>query len=119
MCGFEYHSDYQERHQMGYLSDFVINFESGDHKLVEQIAARLSKISGYDWNTNFVHHDIKWYDSRQDMLVLSVEYPDILFSVDRNGEDRDDISKLYFQNGKWQECAAILVFEDYDPLKMS
>lgn len=45
-----------------------------------------------------------WYDYEQDMLDLSTQFPDVLFSVYCEGDDRDDIWTRYFKNGLTQLC---------------
>jgi hypothetical protein len=62
---------------------------------------------------------VKWYDHDQHMRKLSKKYPDILFSLYSNGEDIDNIWITYYKNGLGQFRQAKIVFDDYNPEKMT
>jgi hypothetical protein len=51
----------------------------------------------------------KWYDCDED----------ILFVLERDGKESDDIWRSYYKNGKMQRVRAIIAFESYDPEKMA
>lgn len=53
---------------------------------------------------------LKWYDSTVDMTNLSKEFPDYGFVITGYGDDRDDIWKEYFHNGKSQFEGCRFVF---------
>lgn len=60
----------------------------------------------------------KWYDNENDMLLLSKEFPDVLFKLHGEGEDNEDIWNKYFMNGKMQYCPAKIVYEPFDKNKL-
>lgn len=62
---------------------------------------------------------IKWYDCDEDMKKLSLMVPDVVLLLEGNGEEETDIWKSYYLNGKAQFCKAKIVFEDFNPEKMS
>jgi len=62
---------------------------------------------------------LKWYSHEQDMKKFSEKYPDEVFKLQGEGEESGDVWIKYFRNGKVQVCKAVLVFEEYDPRKLS
>ena len=54
---------------------------------------------------------VKWYEFAKDMTRLSVAYPDTTFILDREGENRDDITKEYFRGGQHETVKAQIIFE--------
>jgi hypothetical protein len=112
---------------MGYYTDYTIEYEgrngaSVDAEVSEKILNRLEEISGYnvfdEYYQKFVLDDAKWYNQREDMLKLSEEFPDCLFTVNGVGEEHDDIWREFYLNGKIQISYATLVFDYFDPLKL-
>jgi len=56
----------------------------------------------------------KWYDYKDDMLLLSKQHPDHLFILDGYGEDNWDIWRAFYKNGKtytWRLNKVILLPE--------
>ena len=53
----------------------------------------------------------KWYDSDDDMTELSKSFPDCLFRLYGEGEDRDDTWENYYWNGKSEQCRMICTWE--------
>ena len=51
---------------------------------------------------NLFEEATKWYSWEQDMLEYSKEYPDVLFTLEGQGEEAEDRWAAYFKNGKWQ-----------------
>jgi len=70
---------------------------------------RLIEIVGY----NPLYESCKWYEHEQDMVRLSSEFPQILFTLEGEGEDNHDIWKKYFKKGKIQICTATIIFEEF------
>ena len=68
-----------------------------------------------DW----ICDDCKWYNSRKDMMEFSKLFPNVVFELEELGESNEDMWKTYFKNGKYQECQAIITYEDYDPNKLT
>ena len=54
---------------------------------------------------------LKWYDHFEDMLSLSVEFPDVVFILEGEGEERDDNWRLFVQNGMWEEVRARIMWD--------
>lgn len=52
------------------------------------------------------------------MLLLSKEFPDVLFKLHGEGEDNEDIWDKYFMNGKMQYCPAEIMCPPFDRAKL-
>lgn len=106
---------------MGYYTYYTLEAKDAktrtfiDEALEREICERLYEIS----NGAFYYGDTfyecfgsehKWYNHQEDMIKLSKEYPDIVFILDGEGEDREDIWRLYVQNGEWEEVRAMIVW---------
>ncbi len=61
---------------------------------------------------------MKWYDWQIDMAKLSSQFPDVLFTVYRAGEESGDLEKGYFLGGKMQTTRASLRYDKFDPAKL-
>ena len=74
---------------------------------------RAEKIEDVDWEEVFedfgeqlgVRGSIcvqtsQWDTHEKDMLSISAQYPQVLFEVNREGEENEDISREWFLNGK-------------------
>ena len=105
---------------MGYYTNFKLDFKIGLHhepELDDEILEKLEEISGYSWD----HGDLveaKWYDWKDDMKVLSTIWPDILFTLEGEGEESGDIWVAYFKYGKIQLAKARIEFDAFDPEKL-
>lgn len=44
--------------------------------------------------------DTKWYEHNKDMKEISLKFPDVLFTLNGEGEETGDIWRKYFKNGK-------------------
>lgn len=64
--------------------------------------------------------DIKWYDHEDDLIKFSSRFPGVLFILSGFGEERGDIWRKYFYEGKCQTAKAKLVFQpiDHDYLRL-
>jgi hypothetical protein len=67
-----------------------------------------------DWyNEAFVGEDT-WYEHENDMLEISKNFPNILFKLEGDGQDREDIWVKYFKNGQVKTAKILIVEEDPD-----
>lgn len=120
---------------MGYYSDFEILFNKKELTIKQQIEIldflkddnSLSVITDAIYEENdkkdTAHHvdrllpeqvDVyykRWYDHLDDLLRLSKEFPYLKIELERQGEDRLDIEKSYYLNGKRQVSTGELVFD--------
>lgn len=106
---------------MGYYSYFELSaYESGSHidtyKEMEicQFLNTSDKISGYLRIKSFSslrNDSMKWYDHDADMLALSKAFPNIVFVLMGEGEDRDDNWISYYKNGVMEICRGTIVYD--------
>lgn len=103
---------------MGYYTDFIIKVEG--EKMSDDIVNAITNISQYEfeWYNDEISTYSKWYNCDDDMRKLSELFPDKLFRVDGQGEDPDDIWRLYWKNGKVQESKRIVLYEPFDENKL-
>jgi len=114
---------------MGYYTAYTINYtipEGKDRdKLSQELALKLSVINNdlyYAENCtieDMIEEDVmKWYDHEEDMCKLSELFPDVLFTLEGNGEEQDDIWREYFYCGLFQYAPAIITFDKFDKNKL-
>jgi hypothetical protein len=73
--------------------------------------------------SNFLDYDpfeepCKWYDINEDMKKYSNQFPDVLFTINGEGEESGDIWCTYFKNGKRQEEIAEIQTAPFDESKL-
>jgi hypothetical protein len=61
----------------------------------------------------------KWYDHETDMRDFSKRFPDVLFTLNGEGEESGDVWVKYFKNGKMQSSKADIKLEKFDPKKLT
>lgn len=59
-----------------------------------------------------------WYEHEENMREISKSYPETLFLLSGEGADFLRDWRKYFWNGKMQFCEAIVIFEEFDVLKL-
>ena len=114
---------------MGYYTHYNLQVMHFDHE-----TKRVSLVESDDTNIEVISHlrktfdnaayaidkngdsseKTKWYDHGKHLKEFSALYPDLLFVLDGNGEDADDLWVKYFLNGKMQVAMAKIVFEDFN-----
>jgi hypothetical protein len=60
----------------------------------------------------------KWYEHDEEMIELSLRFPETVFCLYGEGEESGDIWYTYYKNGKTQYCPAKIVFDEYDESKL-
>lgn len=61
----------------------------------------------YKLGYSFETEPIKWYGHDSDMLKLSSMYPSVEFILEGHGEERADIWRKYYKNGKVKRVEAV------------
>ena len=56
------------------------------------------------------YDECKWYDHTYDMMNISKLFPDVIFRLRGDGEEKEDMWYEYYQNGKVEECPAKIIF---------
>ena len=103
---------------MGYYTDFKVSSKDILPKEYQQQLEEISSYNFHDDGNELLLLEAKWYDHDTHMAALSLLYPNVLFSVEGEGEESGDLWKAYYKNGKSQTCEAIITFEPYDEGKM-
>ena len=109
---------------MGYFSTFTISIDKpyeDNEELYDDIVENIQTESGYEFDyqgEDIYLYDSKWYDLETDMKTVSEEFPDVLITVYRVGEENGDLAYYYFKNGKMQHAPAKVAFDDYDESKL-
>lgn len=102
---------------MGYYTDFRLEFNSTS---ANQIQTRLEELSGYSFTNSsrtLCLDSAKWYDYDAHMKQLASEYPDVLFTLYGDGEERGDIWVQYYQGSISKGGKASLVYPSYGEAK--
>ena len=97
------------------------------HKSDTNISEILSQVQKSDFDEMFCTLDeqghtkdsLKWYDHEDDLIKLSLLFPDIVFDLYGEGDESGDIWHKYFLNGKVQRCFAKIIFDEFDVEKLS
>lgn len=61
---------------------------------------------------------VKWYNHRTDMCNFSKNHPEVLFELDGEGEEGEDLWKEYYKEGKYQEARGKVTYDDFDETKL-
>ena len=100
---------------MGYHTLYALSVEKGDTSLLESEEFKdiFLKITYYhleslDFETQ------QWYEHEKNMLEISKLYPDTVFRLEGDGEDRDDRWISYYCNGDSAESRATIVYPSVD-----
>ena len=114
---------------MGYYTDFELTAEkfiqNGGSSFstrdlspeeLEPIVKEVEKLDVFEsYDPPMWYGNAKWYDSDEDMLRLSCRFPDVLFTLSGEGEERDDEWYAYYLNGRMQQAAVTKHWNDFDP----
>ena len=101
---------------MGYYTEYKL--ETHDSALtITDIFANLG-----DWEfpgLNYVVdangetcNSAKWYEHERDMVDLSLKFPNIIFKLSGEGEDKYDIWIKCFCDGEIQTCNALITYDE-------
>lgn len=99
---------------MGYCSTYIITPCVDDENKAKEILDAIEKRSGYPIEENDspgsgIIFDAKWYDSKDDLVEVSKEFPDTVIEMDVEGEERDDNWTIRVKNGEKEIVRAITV----------
>lgn len=97
---------------MGYYTGYKLTTSEEYDLHYKQIGIE----SGY---SNPFEDTIKWYEHESDMRSYSKKYPDVLFTLNGEGEESGDIWIEYYKNGLMQRTKAKLMFDKFYPSKLS
>lgn len=103
---------------MGYYTSYRLEVIEGDPDLIRQLRDECEDAhAAFDDDGNYDDR-IKWYNSDTDMDKFSKKHPEALFLLEGEGEESPDFWRQYWQNGKCQNIAGEIVYEEFDKTKM-
>lgn len=100
---------------MGYYTRYDLKID-GTREEIDRVSEYLyrTEISGYKLLKLSSYEPSKWYNHMEDMLDLSKEFPNVLFTLSGDGEDSGDFWKKYFKGGKVQIAFGEITYADFD-----
>lgn len=93
--------------------------EDIDHKVAVRLEEKLNLEYPIEEKTlceDILCEELKWYDFEEDMKEISKEFPDYLFVLYGEGEERDDNWRAVFYNGveNYAEAHISFPYFNYD-----
>lgn len=59
-----------------------------------------------------VFDEVKWYDHTYDMMKFSKIFPNVVFKLHGDGEERSDMWDEYYHNGEVETCSAQIIYPE-------
>jgi hypothetical protein len=90
---------------MGYYTAYELTVdkrgdEINEYTIDEPVDAFTNYALDYAGDNRWYPSDrVKWYDHDADMITLSAHFPDVLFTLDGEGEETGDIWRKWYKNG--------------------
>ena len=96
-----------------HANSFDISFETDSGKA---LTAALHEINpGYfddDFDLKTLSDDyLKWYDHDEDMVKLSIRFPDYTFILEGEGEENGDLWRTIYHDGQLERLNVKIVYE--------
>jgi hypothetical protein len=95
---------------MGYIASYTLSFQSDEETretIREWLLERLDFLDDIPDGESF-----KWDSMHDDMEELSRLHPSVHFTVTGYGEERDNIWRAHFRNGRSAHVKAIISFPE-------
>ena len=84
---------------MGYYTDYSLESAHEDFIIPDNVS---NKELMEDFFNNRHESELKWYSHHNDMLLMSVANPDVVFHTSGIGEETGDVWESMFLNGKYK-----------------
>jgi len=107
---------------MGYYTYYTVETDSGVDleayiERVKEIEGELSEpLDTLRWVLG--GDSCKWYGWKEDMIIISKNFPGVLFTITGEGEEGGDLWIAYVKEGKVQVCEAKITYDEYDESKL-
>ena len=85
---------------MGYYTTYSLTHEEGPREQFKKMLEDIDAMMGDNEMSSFESINAKWYSYEMDIKQLSLKYPDIIFRVNGDGEDSDDLWQDFWHAGK-------------------
>ena len=94
-------------------NSFDISFET---ELGKALTAVLYEINSSYFDDDFdlktlPYQEWKWYDHDEDMVKLSLRFPDYTFILEGIGEENGDLWRTVYHNGQLEQLKVKIVYE--------
>ena len=104
---------------MGYYTSYNLSVSGGEElPIIAELRARYRNAEYVLDENGDTYDSCKWYDHEEELIDFSKDHPDLLFTLNGEGEDSGDMWFKYFKNGKIQRCQANITFDEYDESKL-
>ena len=105
---------------MGYYTNYTLTVEEYNPAVIQEMEHTIIDEWGMDreYECNWYVNETKWYDHDDDMLRLSLMFPEHVFDLYGEGEESGDMWHTYYKNGKKQHCPARIEYDEYDESKL-
>lgn len=102
---------------MGSNTRYKLQASSNNAVDRDKLAEKFEDITGMSLHW-LDEEPMKWYDYDTDMVKLSTEYPEVLFTLTGVGEGPGDMRRHFFQNSMSQQVRVILTYPLFDKSKL-
>ena len=99
---------------MGYYTLYTLSVEVGDPNIIDSQEFQDIFYKTTSYNIENLYDTIKWYSCTENMIQISKLYPDVVFKLCGDGEDRDDRWIEYYCNGEAVRSQASIVYPPVD-----
>jgi len=103
---------------MWYYTAYALSIKKEDWEYVGHKEQKKYNDEIYKKYDEYPNDSSKWYEHSENMLEYSKLYPKLLFILEWNWEESDDMWYKYYKNWKMQECYWEVVYPEYDEKKL-
>lgn len=103
---------------MGYYTYYDLSIDEGSNEEQAKAESDINALKGansFIWEAYHEGVHAKWYDHDEEIIEFSKLHPNIVFSLEGDGEETGDQWFKYYKNGKYQYDPAQIIFEGYHP----
>jgi hypothetical protein len=106
---------------MGYYTTYKWSMQPESQEVRDWLSAKQTEEESFAYGIapdGELGDETKWYDHDVDMKEMSRQFPDILFTLEGEGEEAADLWKKFYKNGKQQTAKAKISFDQFDPIQL-
>lgn len=96
---------------MGYYTDY--DFSKNPDEVIEAI----EEISSYGDSAGGTYGGVKWYNHDEHMKSVSLMFPDKIIHLQGEGEERADLWRKAYLNGKVAISQPVITFTEFGEFK--
>ena len=103
---------------MSRYGNFEILIAGLDVNKYDSLLDILLNTTSYVFHEDFVLMDRTWENWMENMISISKQYQNALFTLIRVDYEDDETTRVYFKNGKFQNANVRVVFDEFDEGKL-